>query len=240
MKNKKVLITGGSSGIGAVTAILFAKNGADVAITYKSNKKGAKQTVKQIEDLGRRAIAIKADLSFDKDAKKLIKKVLSSFGVIDVLVNNAGRYVEGDEWNLNSKTWIKSIEQNLVSVMSVSKYAIEHFQKQKGGIIINVASQHGICGHADAISYGASKAGVINITQAYSELLASFGGRVNSVSPSAVNTGYWLTAPKEELEKRLSRTLNHRLVEPIQVAEKILFLASEEAEGINGQNFIIE
>ncbi|MFA7702433.1 MAG: SDR family oxidoreductase, partial [Patescibacteria group bacterium] len=200
----------------------------------------AQEVINKIQKMGQKALAIKADLIKEKNAKKVVDRVVKMFGRIDILVNNAGRYIDGDEWNLDSNTWIKSLKQNLVSVMNMSKYAIFVFQKQGRGIIINIASQHAISGQADAISYGAAKAGVINITQSYSKLLAPFGGRANSVSPSAANTGYWLTAPKEELEERLSQTTNGKLVEPIEIAEKIVFLASDEAKNINGQNFLIE
>ena len=239
-KNKIILIIGGSSGIGKTTALLFAEKGADVAITYKNNKKGAEDVVSEILKMGRKSLAIKADLSEDKNAKEAVKKTLETFSRIDVLINNAGRYIDGDEWNLESKTWIESLKQNLVSAMSMSKYATEIFQKQRSGIIVNVASKHGVSGYSDSISYGAAKAGVINITQAYSKLLASFSGRANSVSPSAVEAGYWLTAQKEELDDRLARRPNHKLIESKEVAEKIVFLASDEAKDINGHNFLIE
>lgn len=239
-KDKVILITGGSSGIGKTTALLFAEKGADVVITYKNNKRGAENVVSEILKIGRKSLAIKADLSEDQNAEQVTKEVTETFGKIDVLVNNAGRYIDGDEWNLESKIWIESLKQNLVSAMSMSKYVAEIFQKQKSGIIVNVASKQGVTGHADSISYGASKAGIINITQAYSKLLSSFGGRANSVSPSAVEAGYWLTAPKEELEERLARRQNHKLIEPREVAEKIIFLASDEARDINGENFLIE
>lgn len=238
-KEKIVLITGGSSGIGMTTALLFAEKGADISLTYKSNRRGAKEVINKIKKMGRRAIAIQADLTKEKNSQKVIKRTVKVFGKIDVLVNNAGRYIDGDEWNLDSKTWIESLKQNLLSVMSMSKSAMTIFQKQGHGIIINIASQYALSGHADAISYSAAKAGVINVTQSYSELLASFGGRVNSVSPGSANIGYWLTAPKEELEERLAKTPNNKLVEPIEIAEKIVFLASNEARDINGQNFII-
>lgn len=239
-KDKIVLITGGSSGIGMTTAILFAEKGADIAITYKSNKKGADEVVDKIKKIGGKAIAIKADLTKEDNAKKVVEKTIKKFGRIDILINNAGRYVDGDEWDGDSKIWLESIKQNLISVMSMSKYAAKEFQKQRSGVIVNIASIIGTSGLADAISYGASKAGIINITQAYSKLLTSFDCRVNSVSPSAVNVGYWLTAPKDELEERLAITPNHRLIEPNEVAEKIIFLASDEAKNIKGQNFILE
>lgn len=236
--DKIVLITGGSSGIGAVAALMFAQNGADVVITYKSNKEGADEVIDKIKKIGRKAIAIKADLIKEKQAKKVVEKTMKKFGKIDVLVNNAGRYINGDEWNGSSDIWLRSLQQNLVSMMNVSKYVIEIFQKQKSGIMINIASRHGLDGQLDAISYSAAKAGVINITQAYTKLLSPFG-RANSVSPSATNAGYWLTALKEELKELLENKPSHKLVEPETIARKIIFLASDEAKNITGQNFSI-
>ncbi len=229
---KTILVTGGSSGIGKATALLFAKNGSNVAITYKSNKVGADEVVKKIESLGQKAIAIRADLINEIEAKKVVDETIKKFGKIDVLVNNAGRYIDGDEWNGSSDIWVKSLQQNLVSVMNVSKYVIEIFQKQKSGVMINIASRYSTDGQPDSLSYSASKAGVVNITQAYVKLLAPFG-RANAISPSAVKAGYWLKAPKEEVEAQ------GRLVEPEKVAEKALFLASDEAKCITGQNFQI-
>ena len=229
---KNILITGGSSGIGRATALMFAKNGANIAFTYKSNKAGADEVVKEIEKLGHKALAIQADLINENEAKKVVDETLKEFMGIDVLVNNAGRYIDGDEWNGSSDIWVKSIQQNLVSMMNVSKYVVEVFLKQKSGVIISIASRHGISGIPDAMSYSAAKAGVINITGIYSKLLAPYG-RANTVSPGPVGAGYWLTAPKEELEAQ------GKLVEPETIAEKVLLLASDEAKDINGQNFQI-
>jgi 3-oxoacyl-[acyl-carrier protein] reductase len=237
-KNKIVLITGGSSGIGEATALMFARNGADIAITYKSNKKGADNVVEKVKSLGQKVIAIQADLINEDEAKNVVSKTVEEFGTIDILVNNAGRYINGDEWNGSSDIWLGSLRQNLVSAMNVSKYVIEIFQKQKGGAMINIASTLGMGGDCTAISYAAAKAGIINITQGYAQLLSPFG-RANSVSPSATNAGYWLTAPKEELEKTLASKSKHKLVDPKTIAEKIIFLASDEARDITGQNFSV-
>ncbi len=235
-ENKVILITGGSSGIGASTALMFAQKGADVAITYKNNKNGADELVGKIKALGRKSLAIQVDLANESETKNIVGQIVRKFGKIDILVNNAGRYIDGDEWNGSSEVWIKSLQQNLVSAMNISKYVIEVFQKQKSGIMVNVASVHGVHGQYDAISYAAAKAGIINITQAYAKLLAPYG-RANSISPSATNAGYWLTAPKEELEETLMHRPNHKLVDPETVAKKIVFLASSETKSINGQNF---
>lgn len=238
-KDKIILITGGSSGIGRATALLFAEKGAIVALTFKENKKGANDVVEEIINKGGKAIAIKADLNNEFEAKLVVEKIIKDYGKIDVLVNNAGRYVEGDEWDGTSDVWMKSLQQNLVSMMSMSKYVIPIFQKQKSGVIVNVASRHGVSGHSDALGYSAAKAGVINITQSYAELLEPFG-RANAVSPSATNAGYWLTAPKDELAQTLENRPNHKLVEPEAVAEKIVYLASDEASGITGQNIQVK
>lgn len=235
-KDKIILITGGSSGIGKTTALMFAQSGADIAITYKDNKNGADEVINKIQKLGQKAIAIQADLINENEAKNVINKTVEEFGKIDILINNGGGYIDGDEWDGTSDIWTKSLQQNLVSMMSVSKYIIEIFQKQKSGIIVNVASVHGMNGQYDALSYAAAKAGVINITQSYAKLLTPYG-RANSVSPSATNAGYWLTCSKQELEEKLASRPNHKLVEPETIAKKIVFLASDEANGITGQNF---
>jgi len=238
-KNKIVLITGGSSGIGAATALRFAKEGANVIISYKNNKAGAEKVASDIKKMGVVVLIKKADLCKDADVKKIVKEVIKKFGKIDILVNNAGRYIDGDEWNGNAEIWTRSLQQNLVSMMSVSKYVIKKFQKQKSGIMVSVASRFALAGQFDALSYAAAKAGVVNITQAYAKLLAPYG-RANSVSPSAVNVGYWLTAPKKELKETIAKTPSKRLVEVAAVVEEIIFLASNKSKNISGQNFVVD
>jgi 3-oxoacyl-[acyl-carrier protein] reductase len=233
LKNKIAIITGGSSGIGAETVKLFAMNGASVVLTYKTNKKGAESILNEIKKIGVDGLIIKADLIKDRQAKKVVELTLKKFGRIDILVNNAGRYIDGDEWNGRAKVWIKSLEQNLVSVMSMSKYVLAVFLKQKTGVMVNVASRYSIDGQYDSLSYSAAKAGIVNITQGYAKLLTPFG-RANTVSPYATRAGYWLTAPKEELDMK-----KNKLIEPIEVAKKILFLASDKAKDLNGQNFFV-
>lgn len=238
-KDKVVVVTGASSGIGKETALMFAKEGANVVITYKENAAGAKEVAEQITALGSRALVVQADLINESEAKNVIEKTTQEFGRLDVLVNNAGRYIDGDEWNGTAEIWTKSLLQNLVSVMNMSKYAIEIFQEQKSGVIVSIAGRYSLDGQYDALAYAAAKAGVANVTQAYAKLLAPFG-RANAVSPGAVNTGYWLTAPKEELEKNLVNIPSGKLVEPKEIAEKVLFLTSEKASDINGQNILVD
>ena len=239
-KNKVVIVTGASSGIGEQIALAFAKEGANLIITYKENKKGAEEVASKIKNKNKgKVLIIQADLTIDSEARNVVEKTMQEFGKIDILINNAGRYISGDEWNGLAEIWSRSLEQSLVSVMSMSKYAIEIFQKQKFGIIVNVSSRYSAKGQADALAYSAAKAGLANITQAYAKILAPFG-RANAVSPGAVKAGYWLRAGKEELEETLEDVLLEKLVEPKEIAETVLFLASDKAKSITGQNIFVD
>lgn len=235
---KVVLITGGSSGIGAETAKLFAEDGYSVAISYNTNKEGANKVVAEITENGGTAISFQAELSTEESAKQLVEFVHKEFGRIDVLVNNAGRYIDGDEWDGTVDTWMQTLAQNLVSVMNVSKYCIPIFEKQQSGVMVNVGSRLGLSGSHEELAYGASKAGVVNITQGYAKLLAPYG-RANSVSPGAVNTGYWLTAPKDELEETLAHKPLKKLIEPKEVAHAVLYLGTDRSASTTGQNLVI-
>ncbi|MEI8343407.1 MAG: SDR family oxidoreductase [Candidatus Moraniibacteriota bacterium] len=239
-ENKVVIVTGASSGIGEQIALAFAKEGSNLVITYKENKQGAKEVASKIKNENKsKVLIVQADLTVDSEAESVVKKTIQEFGRIDFLVNNAGRYISGDEWNGKAEIWNKSLQQSLISVMSMSKYAIEIFQNQKFGDIINISSRYSTRGQADALAYSAAKAGVANITQAYAKILAPFG-RANTVSPGAVKAGYWLNAEKEELEETLEDVLLEKLVETKEIAEMVLFLASDKANSITGQNIFVD
>lgn len=239
LRDKVIIITWASSWIWAETALLFANEGVNIVITYKENRKGAEEIGKQINDIWSKVFIVQADLMSEIEAKVVIDKTIQEFGKIDILINNAGRYIDGDEWNGNNEIWIKSLQQNLVSVMNISKYAIEQFQKQKSWVIVNISSRYSIQGQFDALAYSTAKAWIANLTQSYAKLLAPYW-RVNAVSPWAVNTGYWLRAPKEELEKNLWEIPLNKLAEPIDIAEMVLFLASEKAKYITWQNIFVD
>lgn len=238
-KNKVVLVTGGSSGIGAATALCFVEAGARVVITYKENREGAEKVRRQAQGLGGELVIFQSDLSDEMQAKASVHEAIKHFGRLDILVNNAGGYISGDEWDGESEVWLRSLKQNLLSVMSVSKYAIQIFQKQRSGVIVSVSSRYSVAGKDDVLSYAASKAAIVNLTQTYANLLIPFG-RANAVSPSAVRAGYWATAPQEEIKDTLARTPLGKLVEPEEVARLIVYLSSDDAKNITGQNILID
>jgi 3-oxoacyl-[acyl-carrier protein] reductase len=237
-KEKVILVTGSSRGIGKAVALAFAKEGAKVVINYSKSEKEANEVMNEIKRISD-AIAIKCDVSNEEQVKKMIERIIRKFGKLDVLVNNAGTYIDGDEWNGSSEIWERTLRQNLISAMNTSKYATEIFQKQKSGIIVNIASRYSISGQFDSLAYAASKAGIVSITQAYAKLLAPFG-RANAVSPGATKAGYWLSAPKEEIERTISSTPLRKLIEPEEIARVVLFLASPESAATNGQNILVD
>lgn len=237
-KEKVVLVTWASKGIGKATALEFAKQWAIVIINYSKSKQPAQDVLDQIQNISQGSI-IKCDVSDETQVKSMIQEIVKLYGRIDVLVNNVWLYIDGDEWNGTSDVWEKTLKNNLISSMNTSKYATEIFQKQKSGVIVNIASRYALSWRPDTIAYAAAKAGIINITQAYARLLSPFW-RANSVSPWATNAWYRLTAPQEELDANIAHTAHKRLIEPEEIAKTILFLASDAAIMINGQNILAD
>lgn len=240
LKNKVAIITGSSSGIGASTAVQFAKEGAKVVVNYLSNSEGAEKIKNEIEKSGGEAILIQANISIEADAKRLIEETIKHFGTLDILINNAGKFNHQDCWNGSFDAWQETIANNLFSALNCSKFAGEYFLKNKKGVIVNIASRFGLVGDFEAITYGASKAGIINITKAYAKLLAPFG-RANCISPGPVKTGYWAT---EEAQQLIPETIKDiplgKLAEVEDIVNGILFFSCDDSKMITGQNLQID
>ncbi len=239
LKDKVVLITGSSSGIGKAIAIRLASEGAKIVINYNSNKEGGESTLSEIQSLGNEGLVVQADISDESQAENLVKTVIDKFGTIDILVNNAGGYIDGDDWNGESEAWLKTFQKNILSVMNVSKYVLREFIEAKKGNIVSIATRYSLSGQYDSPAYSASKAGIVNLTQGYAKLLSPFG-RANCISPGAVEAGYWLRAPKEELDETLETIPFKRLISKEEVAEMVFYLSSEHSKSITGQNFLID
>ena len=235
-KDKVVLVTGASRGIGKAIALMFAKEGAKVVINYSKSQEEARQVLNQVKKLSE-GMVVGCDVSNEERVKIMIETIIKRYDRLDILVNNVGQYIDGDEWNGTSKIWDKTLKINLISAMNTSKYAAEIFQKQKSGLIINIASIRAVESEFDCLAYAAAKAGMVSITQSYAKLLAPYG-RANAISPGPVNAGYWLRAPKEELEATMAKMPNKKLIEPEEVASKVLELCSESSK-MTGQNIIM-
>jgi 3-oxoacyl-[acyl-carrier protein] reductase len=239
MPSKNYLITGASGKIGQNVVKQLLQTGNKVVGQYFSNDFEIEKLLQENIDFSQNLHFIKTDLTFEINIKRLIDQTVDYFGSIDGLVNLAGKYFEGDEWNGNANAWDDTFDLNLKATMWCNRYVSELFIKQKSGVIVNIASRFGLSGSPESIAYSTSKAGLINMTQSYAKLLSPFG-RCNCVSPSAVNAGYWLKADQKELVETISKTPDKRLIEPSEVADLITFLLSDKSRSINGQNIVID
>lgn len=240
--NKVVIVTGSSSGIGKSTAIEFAKAGAKVVVHYNSNSEGADKVVDDITKMGEKAVAIGGDLSEKDNVDKLINDTLSTFGAINILVNNAGTLVERKKVaDMSEKLWDRVMDVNMKSMYMCCHAVIPHLRKQSDARIINVSSIAGRNGGGlGAGHYAAAKAASIAFTKNLAKELAPDGILVNSVAPGVITTPYHDEYSSEEMRKKFAaNTPLQREGTPEEVAYGILFLASQQASFITGETLEI-
>ncbi|MCG8483058.1 MAG: 3-oxoacyl-[acyl-carrier-protein] reductase [Clostridia bacterium] len=235
LKDKKAIVTGGSRGIGRAIALKLAALGADVAVNYNSNEALANEVVKEISQLGRKAIAVKANVSDLDDAQEMIQQVGSEFGGIDILINNAGMTKDGLLLKMKEEDWDQVISTNLKSVFNCTKAISRLMIKQKQGRIINISSVVGIIGNAGQGNYSASKAGIIGFSKTMARELGSRGITVNVIAPGYIQTDMTETMNENIKEQLLNQIPTKRLGNPEDIANLAGFLASDEASYITGQ-----
>lgn len=235
--DKTVLITGGSRGIGAATALAFAQRGAKVAINFQKNKDAAFTVCEQLEGEGH--FAIKADIGKANAVKRMIDAVVEEFGRLDILVNNAGIYdfhpIDQTPYEQWQKQWQEILSVNLMGAANLCYCAAQYMIKQGGGRIVNVSSRGAFRGEPDHPAYGASKAGLNAMGQSLAQALGKHNIFIGTVAPGFVETDMAkdiLASPKGEAIRQQS-PLN-RVARPEEVAHGILFLASEGAEFMTG------
>jgi len=238
---KTVLITGGSRGIGAETAKIFAKSGYNVAINYNNSKDAAQSLCNEIKALGGCAEIFKADVSDVGQAEKMVEDIIEKFGAIDVLVNNAGIALRQGLFTDFLLADAKAVfDTNVFGMMNCSRAVIPHMIRQKSGKIINVSSIWGVCGGSCEVIYSSAKAAVIGFTKALAKELAPSGINVNCVAPGMIDTDMNSHLSKEDMEAFCEEVPLGRIGLPKDVAESLLFLASDCANYITGQNLIVD
>ncbi|XP_013191442.1 3-oxoacyl-[acyl-carrier-protein] reductase FabG-like [Amyelois transitella] len=239
-KNKVVIVTGASSGIGASTAVLFAKEGADVVIVARNEIK-LKKVEEDCAKVGKKPLIIKADVSNDDDVKRIIDDTIAKYKKIDVLVNNAGIARIGTILDGSvPKIYDLLMNTNVRSVVQLTTLAAPHLVKTKGNIV-NVSSVSGITiNNAEMGTYCTTKAALSHFSRATALELASHGVRVNIVSPGPVYTDIIENSGLDKSFEELgaNTALNNRISRPEEIADLILYLASEKAVGITGSNFV--
>jgi 3-oxoacyl-[acyl-carrier protein] reductase len=234
LKGKTAVVTGGSRGIGKAIAMKLAALGANIVINYNSNSASVDQVIKDIEELGVKAVKIQGDVSSFEDAEKIIKTAVSEFGSLDILVNNAGITRDGLILRMKEEDFDKVIDVNLKGTFNCTRHASQIMLKQKGGRIINIASVVGIAGNAGQANYAAAKAGIIGITKSAARELASRGITVNAVAPGYIDTDMTHVLPEKTKEAILGSIPLKKMGKPEDVAEAVAFLASDSASYITG------
>lgn len=236
LNNKVAIITGGSRGIGAATAELFARAGADIVLNYKENETQAKETARKVERFGRQAVIIRGDIANQQTANELINASLEVFGRVDIVVNNAGIWTFGRAGEMSGTLWNDTIETNLTGVFNVCNAIIPCFKENGGGKIINISSTAGQRGEAYHSHYAASKAGILGLTKSLAAELGEYNILVNAVAPGWIDTE--LNKEVFSDEKYFSQIVEAIPLKKVGTAEdvagSVLFLASDLANHITG------
>ena len=235
LEGKSCLVTGGTRGIGKAIVMLFAELGADVALTYARSADAAEAIKKEIEGLGRKAMVFQADASDTAQAQQVIDEIVSAWGKLDVLVNNAGITKDNLILRMNEEQWDAVINTNLKSVFNYSKAATKPMMRNRGGSIINISSVVGISGNAGQTNYSASKAGIIGFSKSLAKELGKFNVNVNAVAPGLVLTEMMEKLPAEFTAAALAETVVGRFATPEDVAHLVCFLCSDRSRHITGE-----
>lgn len=239
LRNKKVLISGGAKGIGRAAAMGFVEEGAAVALVDRDGT-ACDALASELSAAGGNVISLKAELSRINDCQKAVQNALAHFGTLDVLVNNAG---VNDSVSLEAtpEDFISSIERNLLHAFALTHFCLASLKETRGAIV-NVSSKVAETGQGRTSGYAAAKGGINALTREWAAALASAGVRVNAVVPAECHTDQYEKWFEQQADPQLAREeverlvpLGHRLTRPGEIADAILFLASDRASHITGQ-----
>jgi glucose 1-dehydrogenase len=243
LMGKVAAVTGGDQGIGRAIAERLAQDGADVAICYRKNKKGADEVVENITSTKRRAAAFQADVGKVTDGQYFIEQAVAALGKIDILVNNAGLEKRADFWDVTEEDFDAVLNVNLKGMFFVTQAVVRHLrQAGRGGKIINISSVHEELPFPHFASYCASKGGIKMLTRNLAIELAPNGIMINSIAPGAIETpiNTKLLNDQVKLKELLGKIPLGRLGKPEDVAGLASFLASEESDYVTGSTFFVD
>jgi 3-oxoacyl-[acyl-carrier protein] reductase len=237
LAEKNAIVTGGSQGIGAATALELAREGANVCLTYRRHESEAQAYVEEIQKMGRQALALQCDIAEFSAAEKVVAQAVQQFGSLHILVNNAGMNWDGVSWKMSEEQWDRVLEVNLKGYFNFTRHAAPLFKEQKYGKIINITSINGLRGKFGQTNYSASKAGIIGFTKALAKELGTFGVNVNAVAPGLIETDMLRSAEARDkiIEMALAEIVLKRVGQPEDLANLVAFLASDKARHITGE-----
>lgn len=235
LKGKVAIVTGGARGIGAEIVKALARYGANVAFNYVKSEEKAKALEEEVRAFGARALPYKCDVVELSDAEAMVKKVIETFGGLHILVCNAGVNWDGVLWKMTREQWDKVISVDLTGTFNFMRAVAPIFKEQNYGKIINVTSINGLRGKFGQTNYSAAKAGVIGLTKAAAKELGKFGVNVNAIAPGFILTEMGEAMPEEFKRIAIEESALKRAGMPEDVANLVVFLASEAAKHITGE-----
>lgn len=239
-EGKTAVVTGGSRGIGRAVCLELARGGANVVLCYAGNEAAAQETVRAMETLGAKALAVRCDVSDAAQADALVKAAVEAFGRVDILVNNAGITRDNLLMRMSEADFDAVIAANLKGTFLCMKAASKLMLKQRYGRIVNLSSVVALRGNAGQVNYAASKAGVIGMTKSLAKELASRGVTVNAVAPGFIETDMTAALPESARAAAQGSIPMGRLGAPEDVARAVAFLAGDEAAYITGQVLAVD
>lgn len=240
LEGKTAIVTGGSRGIGRAICIALAKEGANIVTCYAHGAESTLETVKLCEEYGVKAVAVKADVAVADDVEALVAKAKEDFGTVDILVNNAGITKDNLMLKMTEEDFEQVIDTNLKGAFLCVKNASKIMIKQRSGKIINISSVVGVSGNAGQVNYAASKAGLIGMTKSVAKELASRGITSNAVAPGFIETDMTAKLPETVIEEMKKTIPMKSSGKPEDVANLVVFLASDEARYITGQVICVD
>jgi 3-oxoacyl-[acyl-carrier protein] reductase len=240
LTGKAALVTGGSRGIGKAVGLRLARQGADVAFSYRGNAAAAKATAAEIESIGTKALPIQGDVKDPESAEAVVKAVLEAFGKVDILVNNAGITRDDLIMRMSEEAWRDVLETNLFGAFWMTKAVTRPMLKARAGRIVNMTSVSGQAGQMGQANYSSAKAGLIGLTKATARELASRGITVNAVAPGFVLTELTQDLPEALQAEITARTPLGRFGTTEEIADAVAFLVSDEAGYITGHVLAVD
>jgi 3-oxoacyl-[acyl-carrier protein] reductase len=235
LDGRAALVTGGARGIGRAIALDLATTGADVAFTYRQDGESAQEVVRDLEELGRKGLALQADVVDFALAQRLVQQVVGTWGRLDILVNNAGIHINEPIWAMNEEQWDRVLEVNLKGTFNYLRAVAPLFREQRAGKIVSIASIHGLRGRAEGPNYSAAKAGIIGLSKSAARDLGPYGVNVNVVAPGIVETDMVRALPEEVRKGFVEQIVLGRIGQPEDVAYLVSFLCSDHARHIHGE-----
>lgn len=235
LAGKVALITGASRGIGKAIALLFAQQGATVALTYLTSSESTKQIVKEIEGYGVQVKAYASNAASFDEAHQVVEDVVKEFGRVDILVNNAGITKDNLMMRMSEAQWDEVINVNLKSAFNYTHAVMPIMARQRSGSIINLSSVVGVSGNAGQSNYAASKAGMIGLAKSIAKEMGPRGIRANCIAPGFITTDMTASLPEEVCDAWYRSIPLRRGGTPEEVANVALFLASDLSSYVSGQ-----